>query len=259
MAGRAGRGHEARPRFGAVVTAMVTPFKDDLSLDLPRAQELVAWLLERGSDSLVVAGTTGEGATLNDKEKVDLWRAAVEAAQGRGRRIAGTGTYDTAHSVHLTKEAERVGCDAVLVVAPYYNKPPQAGLAEHFSRVAGATSLPVMLYNVPGRTAVRIAHGTIVDVATRVENVVAVKDSTGDIDGVAQLVAEAPDGFEVYSGDDWATFSFLTLGARGVVSVAGHVVGERIHEIVELVESGNIGAARKVDADLREVYRALFI
>jgi len=247
-------------RFGAVVTAMVTPFTgEDLKLDLDRAKELAAWLVDHGNDGLVVAGSTGEGATLSDAEKVALWRAVVEAVGERATVIANTGTNDTAQSIELTKSAEKAGCDAVLVVAPYYNKPPQRGLAQHFTRVAGATSLPVMLYNVPGRTAVRIDHATIVDVAERVENIVAVKDSTGDVDGVARLVAEAPDGFDVYSGDDWATFSFLGLGARGVVSVAGHVVGERIHQIVDLVEAGDVEAARKIDAELRPVYRALFI
>ncbi|HWC32185.1 MAG TPA: 4-hydroxy-tetrahydrodipicolinate synthase [Actinomycetota bacterium] len=246
-------------KFGAVVTAMVTPFTEELELDVGRAQELARWLVDHGNDGVVVAGSTGEGATLSDDEKVELWRAVVEAVGDRATVIANTGTNDTRQSIELTKHAEEAGADAVLVVAPYYNKPPQRGLAEHFTRVAGATSLPVMLYNVPGRTAVRIDHATIVEVAGRVENVVAVKDSTGDVDGVARLVAEAPDGFEVYSGDDWATFSFLGLGARGVVSVAGHVVGERIHDVVELVESGNVEAARKIDADLRDVYRALFI
>jgi 4-hydroxy-tetrahydrodipicolinate synthase len=246
-------------RFGAVVTAMVTPFTDEGKLDLDRAKELAAWLVDHGNDGLVVAGSTGEGATLSDAEKVDLWQAIVEAVGERATVIANSGTNDTAQSIELTRKAEEAGCDAVLVVAPYYNKPPQRGLAEHFTHVANATSLPVMLYNIPGRTAVRIEHETIVDVAERVENIVAVKDSTGDADGVARLVAEAPDGFDVYSGDDWAMFSFLGLGARGVVSVAAHVVGERIHQIVELVEAGDVEAARKIDAELRPVYRALFI
>ena len=246
-------------RFGAVVTAMVTPFTDEFDLDLGRAQDLARWLVDHGNDGLVVAGSTGEGATLSDSEKPDLWRAVVEAVGDRATVIANSGTNDTRQSVELARAAERAGVDAQLVVAPYYNKPPQRGLAEHFTRVAGATSLPVMLYNIPGRTGVRIDHGTLVQLAERVENVVAVKDSTGDVDGAARLVAEAPESFDVYCGDDWATFSFVALGARGVVSVASHVVGERIRQVVELTEAGDLGGARKIDAELRDVYRAMFI
>jgi 4-hydroxy-tetrahydrodipicolinate synthase len=245
-------------RFGAVVTAMVTPFKDDFSMDLPRAQELVAWLLERGSDSLVVAGTTGEGATLTDKEKMDLWRAAVEAAQGKGRIIAGTGTYDTAHSVHLTQEAERVGCDAALVVAPYYNKPPQSGLLGHFGAVAGATSLPVILYNIPGRTAVRISNETLLRLA-QIDNIVGVKDATGDFNGASELLAQAPPDFELISGDDMSTFALVCLGGSGVISVTSHVAGERMKQMIELALGGDVEGARKIHHELIPLYQGLFI
>lgn len=244
-------------RFGAVATAMVTPFKDDLSLDLPRAQELVAWLLERGSDSLVIAGTTGESATLTDREKVDLWRASVEAAQGKGRIIAGTGTYDTAHSVHLTEEAERAGCDAALVVAPYYNKPPQSGLLGHFAAVAAATSLPVILYNIPGRTAVRIAGDTLLRLA-EIENIVAVKDATGDLVAAAELAAAAPD-FEIISGEDALTFPLVCQGATGVISVTSHVAGERMRQMIDMAGTGDVASARKIHFDLLPLYRGLFI
>lgn len=244
--------------FGTVVTAMVTPFKDDRSLDLGRAQELARWLLEHGSDALVVAGSTGEAATLSDSEKEELWRAVVQAVEGRGKVIAGTGTYDTAHTVHLTEEAEQAGVDAVLVVTPYYNKPPQRGLVEHFTVVAGATGLPVMLYNIPGRTAVRIEHDTLLRLAA-VENIQAVKDSTGDFDGISRLVAAAPPGFEVYSGDDWAMFGSICLGAVGVVSVASHVVGERVRQMIDLATSGDVAAARKVHHELLPAFDGLFI
>jgi 4-hydroxy-tetrahydrodipicolinate synthase len=244
--------------FGTLVTAMVTPFNEDRSLDLGRAQELARWLLEHGSDGLVVAGSTGEAATLSDDEKTDLWRAVVEAAEGRGKVIAGTGTYDTAHTVHLTEEAERAGVDGVLVVTPYYNKPPQRGLVEHFTVVAGATGLPVMLYNIPGRTAVRIEHDTLLHLAA-VENILAVKDSTGDFDAVSHLVAAAPPDFEVYCGDDWATFGFVCLGAVGAVSVASHVVGERIRQMIDLATSGDVAAARKVHQELLPAFDGMFI
>lgn len=245
-------------RFGAVQTAMVTPFKDDFSLDLQRAQEVAAWLLDNGSDALVVAGTTGEGATLSDKEKVDLWRASVEVAKGKGKIIAGTGTYDTAHSVHLTEEAEKAGCDAALVVAPYYNKPPQSGLYEHFTTVAGATSLPVILYNIPGRTAVQISNETLLRLAD-VENIVGVKDATGDFTLASELIAAAPGGFELISGDDVATFALVCLGATGVISVTSHVAGERMGEMIAHAERGDVDGARKIHQQLLPLYRALFV
>ena len=244
-------------RFGSVVTAMVTPFKDDFSLDLPRAQELVAWLLDRGSDSLVIAGTTGEGATLTDREKVDLWRVTVEAAQGKGRIIAGTGTYDTAHSVHLTQEAERVGCDAALVVAPYYNKPPQSGLLGHFGAVAEATALPVIVYNIPGRTAVRISNETLLRLAG-IENIIGVKDATGDLVAAAELAAAAPD-FEIISGEDALTFPLVCQGATGVISVTSHIAGERMRQMIDMTAGGDVASARKIHFDLLPLYEALFI
>jgi 4-hydroxy-tetrahydrodipicolinate synthase len=245
-------------RFGSVITAMVTPFTEDGSFDRDRAGEVVRWLLDHGSDALVVAGTTGEGATLTDQEKVELWRVAVEAAEARGAIIAGTGTYDTAHSVHLTEEAERAGVDAVLVVAPYYNKPPQAGLYEHFTTVARATSLPMILYNIPGRTSVRIAHDTLLRL-TEVDNIVAVKDATLDFNAASKLVAEAPDGFEVISGDDMSTCGMVCLGATGVISVTSHVAGAQMRQMVDLVESGDVPAARKIHHELIPVYDALFV
>jgi len=244
--------------FGTLVTAMVTPFKEDRSLDLDRAQELARWLLDHGSDALVVAGSTGEAATLSDEEKSALWRGVVQAVEGGGKVIAGTGTYDTAHTVHLTEEAERAGVDGVLVVTPYYNKPPQRGLLEHFTVVAGATGLPVMLYNIPGRTAVRIEHDTLLRLAA-VENILAVKDSTGDFDAVSHLIAAAPPDFEVYCGDDWANFGFMCLGAVGAVSVASHVAGERIRQMIDLATSGDVAAARKVHQELLPVFDGMFI
>lgn len=244
-------------RFGTLVTAMVTPFKDDGSLDLDRATETAAWLLEHGTDALVVTGSTGEAATLSDDEKVALWRACAEVA-GDGKVIAGTGTYDTAHSAALTRQADEAGVDGMLVVTPYYNKPPQRGLIEHFTTVAGATSKPLMVYNIPGRTGTRIEHDTLLRIA-EVENIVAVKDSTGDLDGVSHLVAEAPTDFELYCGDDWATFAMMCAGARGLVSVAAHVVGERLKQMMEQIEGGDVAGARKIHEELLPVFDALFI
>ncbi|HJV05667.1 MAG TPA: 4-hydroxy-tetrahydrodipicolinate synthase [Actinomycetota bacterium] len=245
-------------RFGPVVTAMVTPFQNDGSLDVTRAQELARRLLDTGSSSLVVAGSTGEAATMSDQEKDTLFRAVVEAVEGRGKVIAGTGTYDTAHSIHLSEWAEKAGVDALLVVTPYYNKPPQRGLIEHFTAVAGATSLPNIVYNIPGRTATRISHETLLRLA-EVENIVAVKDSTADLDGLAHLLREIPDGFDVYQGDDWATFISVCLGAAGVISVAAHLVGDRMAEMIESIESGDVASARKIHLDLVPLFDALFV
>ena len=245
-------------RFGAVVTAMVTPFRDDGSLDLEGAQELARHLLERGSDALVVAGSTGESPTLTHEEKAALFRAVVEAAEGRGKVVCGTGTYSTAESIELSRAAQEAGADGLLVVAPYYNKPPQRGLLQHFRRIADSTDLPIIAYNIPGRTAVRIEHDTLLAMA-EVPNIVAVKDSTGDFQAVSRLISEAPADFEVYSGDDWATFGYMCLGAVGVVSVASHVVGGRIKQMTDLVASGDVPAARKIHEELSPLFVALFI
>jgi 4-hydroxy-tetrahydrodipicolinate synthase len=245
-------------RFGAVVTAMVTPFREDHSLDLERAQELAVHLLEHGSDALVVAGSTGEAPTLTHREKIELFRAVIDAARGRGKVLCGTGTYSTAETVELSREAEDAGADGLLLVTPYYNKPPQRGLLEHFTLVAGAVSIPIIAYNIPGRTGTRIEHDTLLSLS-RVSNIVGVKDSTGDFQAISRLIGEAPAEFEVYSGDDWATFGYVCLGAAGVVSVAGHLVGERMKSIVALVEAGDVPGARAIHEELTPLFNALFI
>ncbi|HET9722856.1 MAG TPA: 4-hydroxy-tetrahydrodipicolinate synthase [Actinomycetota bacterium] len=245
-------------RFGAVVTAMVTPFREDHSLDLDRAQELAVHLLEHGSDALVVAGSTGEAPTLTHKEKVELFRAVIDAARGRGKVLCGTGTYSTAETMELSREAEGAGADGLLLVTPYYNKPPQRGLLEHFTLVAGAVNLPIVVYNIPGRTATRIEHETLLSMS-QVSNIVGVKDSTGDFQAISRLVSEAPPDFEVYSGDDWATFGYVCLGAVGVVSVAGHLVGARMRRMVELIEAGDVPGARAIHEELTPLFNALFI
>ena len=245
-------------RFGAVVTAMVTPFHEDHSLDLDAARSLAAHLFERGTESLVVAGSTGESPTLTHKEKLELFRAAIEVAEGRGRVLCGTGTYDTAETLELSREAEQLGADGLLLVTPYYNKPPQRGLLEHFSQVANAVGVPVVAYNIPGRTGIRIEHDTLLRMA-EVPNIVGVKDTTGDFQAISKLISEAPPDFEVYSGDDWATFGYLCLGAVGVVSVAAHLVGGRIKQLCDLIQSGDIPAARKIHEELTPLFNALFI
>jgi 4-hydroxy-tetrahydrodipicolinate synthase len=237
---------------------MVTPFRDDHSLDLGRAQELAVHLLENGSDAIVVAGSTGESPTLTHREKVELFTAVVEAARGRGKVLCGTGTYSTAETLELSREAEEAGADGLLLVTPYYNKPPQRGLLEHFTMVAGVVSIPIVAYNIPGRTGIRIEHDTLLAMAT-VPNIVGVKDSTGDFQAISRLIGEAPADFEVYSGDDWATFGYLCLGAVGVVSVAAHLVGGRIRQMIDLIGAGDIPAARKIHEELTPLFNALFI
>jgi 4-hydroxy-tetrahydrodipicolinate synthase len=245
-------------RFGSVVTAMVTPFRHDHALDLGRAQELASWLVDNGSDAVVVAGSTGESPTITHKEKAELFRAVGEAIRGRGKMICGTGTYSTAETLELTQAAEDAEADGLLVVTPYYNKPPQRGLLAHFEHVADATELPIIAYNIPGRTAIRIEHDTLLRLAER-PNIVAVKDSTGDFQAISRVIAEAPDGFEVYSGDDWATFGYVCLGAVGVVSVASHLVGMQMRQMIDLIETGDVPAARKIHEALSPLFNALFV
>jgi 4-hydroxy-tetrahydrodipicolinate synthase len=245
-------------RFGAVVTAMVTPFREDHSLDLDAARQLASYLYDHGTETLLVAGSTGESPTLGHGEKLELFRAIVDVAKGKGRVLCGTGTYNTAETIELSREAQELGADGLLLVTPYYNKPPQRGLLEHFTRVADAVTLPIMAYNVPGRTGIRMEHDTLLRLA-EVPNIVAVKDSTGDFQAVSKLISEAPPDFEVYSGDDWATFGYLCLGAVGIVSVAAHLVGDRIAQLCDLVFSGDIPAARKIHEELTPLFNALFI
>ena len=246
-------------RFGSLITAMVTPFREEgHALDVDGAQRLASHLLDTGSDAIVVAGSTGESPTLSYKEKAELFRAVGEITKGRGKLICGTGTYSTAETLELTQAAEDAGADGLLVVTPYYNKPPQRGLIAHFERVADATELPIIVYNIPGRTATRIEHETLLELAER-PNIVAVKDSTGDFQGVSRLMAEAPPDFEVYSGDDWATFGYVCLGAVGLVSVASHLVGPQIRQMIELIQTGDVPAARKIHEDLSPLFNALFI
>jgi 4-hydroxy-tetrahydrodipicolinate synthase len=245
-------------RFGSVVTAMVTPFRDDHGIDVDGAQRLSSWLVDNGSDAIVVAGSTGESPTLTHREKSELFRAVGEAIRGRAKLICGAGTYSTAETLELTQAAEKAEADGLLVVTPYYNKPPQRGLVAHFESVAGATDLPIIAYNIPARTATRIEHDTLLRLAQH-PNIVAVKDSTGDFQGISKLIAEAPDGFEVYSGDDWATFGYACLGAVGVVSVASHLVGPQIRQMIELIETGDVPAARKIHEELSPLFNALFV
>ncbi len=238
-----------QPVFGSVVTAMVTPFDDGGALDLDAAAHLARWLADHGSDGLVVAGTTGEAPVLTDDERRDLFRAVAEAVTVPV--VAGAGTNDTAHTVAMARAAVDAGVDGVLLVTPYYNRPSQQGIADHFAAAAAACpSLPVMLYDIPVRSGRRIARSTMCRLAREVPNVVAVKDATGDPAGTAHLVAEAPAGFTVYSGDDVQTLPLLAVGAVGVVSVAAHWAGPQMGQLVERFAAGDHEGARAVNAGL---------
>ncbi|MGC9963156.1 MAG: 4-hydroxy-tetrahydrodipicolinate synthase [Acidimicrobiales bacterium] len=237
-------------RFGAVLTAMVTPFDESGALDLDGAVGLAKHLAESGSDGIVATGTTGEAPVLSDSERADLLRALVESLTIPV--IAGSTTNDTAHSVELTKAAEAAGVAGILAVTPYYNRPSQTGLTRHFTAVAEATSLPVVLYDIPVRTGRKIATETMLRLAREVPNVVAVKDAAGDVPGTARLLAEAPAGFECYSGDDVLTLPLLAVGAVGVISVAAHWVGLEIAEMIASFLDGDVERARQLNADTIE-------
>ena len=245
----------ARP-FGRVLTAMVTPFAEDGSIDLAGAQELAAHLVDRQAhDGLVVLGTTGESPTLGDGEQSAVLEAVLDAVGDRATVVAGVGTNDTAHSIENARRAERLGAHGLLVVTPYYNKPPQAGLLRHFTAVADATDLPVMLYDIPPRSVVPIEVDTLARLAEH-PRIVAVKDAKGDLGAVMQTLARTDLAY--YCGEDMLNLPLLAVGAVGVVSVAGHLVGPRLAELITAVESGDLVKARAVNESLLPVYTGLF-
>ena len=241
----------ARP-FGRVLTAMVTPLADDGTIDLAGAQELAASLVDRGAhDGLVIAGTTGESPTISDAEQRAVLEAVLDAVGDRAVVVAGVGTNDTAHTIEKARDAERLGAHGLLVVTPYYNKPPQAGLLRHFTAVADATDLPVMLYDIPPRSVVPIEVETLVRAAEH-PRIVAVKDAKGDLGAMSWTLARTDLAY--YSGEDMLNFPILAIGGVGVVSVVGHVVGPRLAELVAAVESGDLVKARAVHESLLPVY-----
>lgn len=244
--------------FGRMLTAMVTPFTREMTVDYNLAKKLARHLVQSGSDGLVVSGTTGESPTLSREEKIELFRVVVEEVGGQATVIAGTGGYNTAESLALTREAEKVGVDGVMLVCPYYNKPSQDGLYEHFKTIAAGTNLPVLLYNIPGRTGVNLQPATAARLA-EIDNIVALKEAAGSMDQVSELRRLLPDDFALYSGDDSLTLPMLALGARGVISVCSHVVGPRIKEMINAFTSGNTTLATQIHLELYPVFKGLFI
>ncbi len=241
--------------LGAVLTAIVTPFREDDSIDVDAFQRLAQHLVDNGSDGIVVAGTTGECPTLTDAERLDLVRAAIEAVGDRATVVAGTGTYSTAHSVHLTERAHELGADGFLVVTPYYNLPPQRGIVAHFEAVAKASDRPIVAYNIPARVVRRIEPATISRLA-EIETVRAVKQAWDDLDEARHIIAA---GLELYAGDDALLQPFLELGGVGGICVHTHVVGPQVAEQVRAARAGDLDRAREIDRELAPVYELLRI
>jgi 4-hydroxy-tetrahydrodipicolinate synthase len=236
---------------------MVTPFNEHGDIDFEATRNLIEHLIANGTDSLVVSGTTGESPTLTTAEKVQLFKFAVKVVNGRVPVIAGTGSNNTRESVELTMLAEDVGVDGVMLVAPYYNKPCQEGMFQHFQTIAAATSLPVMLYNVPGRTVINIAVDTVVRLAA-IPNIVAIKEASGNLDAMAEIIEQTPAGFSLYSGDDGLTIPVLSIGGVGVVSVASHIVGNEMQTMIQNFKMGNVKEAASDHRKLLPLMNALF-
>jgi 4-hydroxy-tetrahydrodipicolinate synthase len=241
------RGIDVSARLGTVLTAMVTPFGPDGSLDVAAAKKVATHLVDSGCDGLVVSGTTGESPTTTDDEKLALLGAVMEAVGDRARVIAGAGSYDTAHSVHLAKACSAEGAHGLLVVTPYYSRPPQAGLVAHFTAVADATELPVVLYDIPSRSVVPIEWDTVRTVAAH-PNIVAIKDAKGDLHGGAMIMAET--GLAYYSGDDALNLPWLAMGATGFISVWGHLAASQLRNMLSAFTSGDVATARKCHVTL---------
>ena len=238
--------------FGQVLTAMITPFRADGSLDLDEAVRLAKWLQDNGNDGLVVSGTTGESSTLTDDEKLALWEAVAKAVTIPV--IAGSGSNDTAHSVHLTRQATKLGVAGILAVGPYYNRPSQAGMVGHITAMAGATDLPVVVYDIPVRTGRKISTASLAKLANEVKNVRALKDAAGAPAETANLMAQVPEDFELYSGDDGLTLAFLAYGGVGVIGVATHWSAPEHQNMINAFRSGDVQGARRWNDVLLESY-----
>jgi 4-hydroxy-tetrahydrodipicolinate synthase len=242
--------------LGAILTAMVTPFDSDGALREDATRRLARHLVQHGSDGLVVTGTTGEAPTLDDAEKLRLIEIVVDEVGDSATVVAGTGSNDTAHSVHLTRQASKLGVDAVLVVTPYYNRPNRRGLVAHFSAVAAATDLPVLVYNIPARCVINLDPDLLAELG-RIDNVVGVKQANSDMEQARRVVEDS--GLSLYAGDDNLLGPFAEIGGAGGVTVSSHLVGEQMKELYEAARSGDTERSRALDRELEEVYRTLFI
>ena len=244
--------------FGDVITAMITPFKEDGSVNYDKARELAVHLLKNGSDGILVCGTTGENPALNEEEMETLFREVKDAVGKNGVVIGGVGGNYTASVTDHMKKYNKLGLDGYLSVVPYYNKPTQNGLLKHFTEINAAAECPVMLYNIPGRTGIKMSADTIVKLS-ELKNIKALKESTGSVDDLSQLLLKLPKDFAVYSGDDYMTFAAVAMGAAGVVSVASHVVGNEIKEMIQCVKNGNLDRARELHLYLYPMFKGMFV
>ncbi|HEY9677636.1 MAG TPA: 4-hydroxy-tetrahydrodipicolinate synthase [Drouetiella sp.] len=246
------------PLFGRVMTAMITPFDEQLNVDYKATEKLVKHLISTGTNTIVVSGTTGESPTLEDSEKRELLKLVIEVAGGKAKVVVGTGSNSTAKSIKSSQEAEKLGADGLLVVAPYYNKPSQAGMLAHFSEIAKSTSLPIVVYNIPGRTGVNIAPDTMLKMIESDSNIYALKDSTGNVEQSAEIAGKAPSSFKIYSGDDYLTLPFLSIGGAGIISVASHIVGKEIAEMCDDFFAGKLDQARAKHYKYLPLFKGLF-
>jgi 4-hydroxy-tetrahydrodipicolinate synthase len=244
--------------LGRLITAMVTPFDDDGEVDYAQAKRLALALVESGSDGLVVTGTTGERPTLSDEEQLRMFAAVKEAVGERASVIANTGSNNTREGVKMTIEAEKIGVDGILLVVPYYNKPTQDGLFQHFSTIAGSTKLPCILYNVPGRTVTNLNADTAIRLS-KVGNIVGVKEASGNLDHIAKIIEEADKGFLVWSGNDSDTFHIIAMGGYGVISVASHLVGMQMREMIDKLVDGQMAEAAAIHHRLLPLMNAMFV
>lgn len=247
------------PYFGRLLTAMVTPFNADGSVNYEKAADLAEWLINNGSDGLVVAGSTGEAATMSAEEKLELFRVVVNRINKRVPVIAGTGSNNTADSVKMTKMAEAMGVDGALIVGPYYNKPTQEGFYQHFAAVAQSTGLPIIVYNVPGRTASNISPAIVARLAADSGNIVAIKEAAGNVAQVAELYSVLPEEFTIYSGDDGLILPFMSVGATGLISVLSNIGGGILQDVMQAYEDGRVREAAKLNARMVPLANAMFI
>jgi 4-hydroxy-tetrahydrodipicolinate synthase len=244
--------------FGELITAMITPFDKDNRVNLEESSKLIEYLIKNESDGILLAGTTGESTTLTDEEKIELFTLGVKRFKAKTKIIAGTGSNDTGHSVELSVEAQKAGVDCLLCVTPYYNRPSQAGLYRHFEKIASSVKIPVILYNVPSRTACNISARTVIELS-KIDNIIGVKEASSDFKQIAEIIGGADEGFLVYSGNDGDTLPMLSIGACGIISVASHLVGKDIKKMINIFKSGRNNEATKLHNWLLDIFYGIFI
>ena len=244
--------------IGEVITAMVTPFDKNYKLDLESCGKLLEYLINEGSDGILLSGSTGESSTLDDKEKIELFKFAKDNFGSRVKIIAGTGSNDTKHSIELSKEAEKIGVDCLLLVAPYYNKPSQWGLFKHFEAIAGEVKIPIILYNVPSRTSSNISSRTCVELS-KIDNICGIKEASGDMRQISEIIRDTDKSFLVYSGNDGDTLPILSIGGYGVISVASHIICREIKEMISSFKRGDLNKAAEMHRNLLDIFYGIFI